>query len=263
MLFPKKTLLSEYILWADVVHIHEPFVPIVFWRLPKDKKYIFTHHASLNGFVVYLLKMIYKLFSFNSMSTYVSNEAKSNALALSQSSELIPNMIKINNDVTYSKSNGYLFIGRDEKRKNIKFFKMLSNNQKFQNSKFIAITDKKIDNSNIVAHVNPSNDEKNMIFKESNIYLALNTKSESFGITILEAVNNGNLAVTSNLDAFVNVLRDSHLIFKNKKFDSLYKVLLDLNGSNLNELWEKQFTEIKKYDLYKNMDKFIYIYSKL
>ena len=172
-------------------------------------------------------------------------------------------MIKINNDATYSKSNGYLFIGRDEKRKNIKFFKMLSNNKKFQNSKFIAITDKKIDNSNIVAHVNPSNNEKNMIFKESNIYLALNTKSESFGITILEAVNNGNLAVTSNLDAFVNVLRDSHLIFKNKKFDSLYKVLLDLNGSNLNELWEKQFTEIKKYDLYKNMDKFIYIYSKL
>ena len=263
MLFTNKTLLSEYILWADVIHIHEPFVPIVFWRLPKDKKYVFTHHASLNGVVVYLLKMIYKLFSFNSMSTYVSNEAKSNALALSQSSELIPNMIKINNDATYSKSNGYLFIGRDEKRKNIKFFKMLSINKKFQNSKFIAITDKKIDNSNIVAHINPSNDEKNMIFKESNIYLALNTKSESFGITILEAVNNGNLAVTSNLDAFINVLRDTHIIFKNKKFDSLYKVLLDLNGSNLNELWEKQFTEIKKYDLYKNMDKFIYIYSKL
>ena len=263
MLFPKKKLLSEYILWADVVHIHEPFVPIVFWRLPKDKKYVFTHHASLNGFVVYLLKMIYKLFSFNSMSTYVSYEAKSNALALSQSSELIPNMIKINNDATYSKSNGYLFIGRDEKRKNIKFFKMLSIKNKFQNSKFIAITDKEIDNRNIVTHVSPANDEKNMIFKETNIYLALNTKSESFGITILEAVNNGNLAVTSNLDAFVTVLRDSHIIFKNNNFESLYKVLLDLKGSNLNELWKKQFTEIKKYDLYINMDKFIYIYSKL
>ena len=263
MLFPNRKILKEHIMWADVIHVHEPFVPIIFWRIPKNKKYVFTHHASLNQVVVFLLKTIYKLFTFNSMSTYVSDEAKSNALALSQSSELIPNMIEINNDASFSKSNGFLFIGRDEKRKNIKFFKMLSIKDAFKNSKFIAITNKILDTNNIVSYVNPTNDEKNQIFKKTNIYLALNTKSESFGITILEAVNNGNLAVTSSLDAFINVLKESHVTFINNNFSSLQEVLLNLSNNNLSDLWEKQFNEIKKYDLLKNMEKFIYIYSKL
>ena len=263
MLFPNRKILKEHIMWADVIHVHEPFVPIIFWRIPKNKKYVFTHHASLNQVVVFLLKNIYKLFTFNSMSTYVSDDAKSNALALSQSSELIPNMIEINNDASFSKSNGFLFIGRDEKRKNIKFFKMLSIKDAFKNSKFIAITNKILDTNNIVSYVNPTNDEKNQIFKKTNIYLALNTKSESFGITILEAVNNGNLAVTSSLDAFINVLKDSHVTFINNNFSSLQEVLLNLSKNKLSDLWEKQFNEIKKYDLLKNMEKFIYIYSKL
>tara|TARA_B100000575_G_scaffold75466_1_gene58922 strand:+ start:2017 stop:3006 length:990 start_codon:yes stop_codon:yes gene_type:complete len=263
MLFPNRKILKEHIMWADVIHVHEPFVPIIFWRIPKNKKYVFTHHASLNQVVVFLLKTIYKLFTFNSMSTYVSDDAKSNALALSQSSELIPNMIEINNDASFSKSNGFLFIGRDEKRKNIKFFKMLSIKDAFKNSKFIAITNKILDTNNIVSYVNPTNDEKNQIFKKTNIYLALNTKSESFGITILEAVNNGNLAVTSSLDAFINVLKDSHVTFINNNFSSLQEVLLNLRENKLSDLWEKQFNEIKKYDLLKNMEKFIYIYSKL
>lgn len=263
MLFPNRKILKEHIMWADVIHVHEPFVPIIFWRIPKNKKYVFTHHASLNQVVVFLLKTIYKLFTFNSMSTYVSDDAKSNALALSQSSELIPNMIEINNDASFSKSNGFLFIGRDEKRKNIKFFKMLSINDAFKNSKFIAITNKILDTNNIVSYVNPTNDEKNQIFKKTNIYLALNTKSESFGITILEAVNNGNLAVTSSLDAFINVLKESHVTFINNNFSSLQEVLLNLSKNKLSDLWEKQFNEIKKYDLLKNMEKFIYIYSKL
>ena len=263
MLFPNRKILKEHIMWADVIHVHEPFVPIIFWRIPKNKKYVFTHHASLNQVVVFLLKTIYKLFTFNSMSTYVSDDAKSNALALSQSSELIPNMIEINNDASFSKSNGFLFIGRDEKRKNIKFFKMLSIKDAFKNSKFIAITNKILDTNYIVSYVNPTNDEKNQIFKKTNIYLALNTKSESFGITILEAVNNGNLAVTSSLDAFINVLKDSHVTFINNNFSSLQEVLLNLSKNKLSDLWEKQFNEIKKYDLLKNMEKFIYIYSKL
>ena len=263
MLFPNRKILKEHIMWADVIHVHEPFVPIIFWRIPKNKKYVFTHHASLNQVVVFLLKNIYKLFTFNSLSTYVSDDAKSNALALSRSSELIPNMIEINNDASFSKSNGYLFIGRDEKRKNIKFFKMLSTKDVFKNIRFIAITNKIIDKNNIISYVNPTNHEKNQIFKQTNIYLALNTKSESFGITILEAVNNGNLAVTSSLDAFINVLKDSHVTFINNNFSSLQEVLLNLSKNKLSDLWEKQFNEIKKYDLLKNMEKFIYIYSKL
>ena len=139
----------------------------------------------------------------------------------------------------------------------------MSDHKNFKNSKFIAITNKLIDSKNIEVYINPSENQKKDIFKLTNIYLALNTKSESFGITILEAVNNGNLAVTSNLNAFKNVLVESHIIFKNQDFDSLIEVLSNLPHSKLAELWKNQYEEIKKYDLDKNMKEFISIYINL
>ena len=263
MLFPNRELFKQYLSWADVVHVHEPFVPILFWRLPKNIKYVFTHHAALHPYVLFLLKILYKLFSFNSSSTHVSKDSMNNALTLNNKSKLIPNMIKINKDVSFSEEKGYLFIGRQEKRKNVEYFKLLSDHKNFKNSKFIAITNKLIDSKNIEVYINPSENQKKDIFKLTNIYLALNTKSESFGITILEAVNNGNLAITSNLNAFKNVLVESHIVFKNKEFDSLIEVLSNLTHSKLAELWKNQYEEIKKYDLDKNMKEFISIYTNL
>ena len=263
MLFPNNDLLEDSLNWADVIHIHEPFVPLIFWRLPKNKKYVFTHHASLNKFILFLLKSIYRLFSFNSISTHVSIEAKSNALALSKKSKLIPNMIKINKDAKFSKSDGYLFIGRQEKRKNFNFFNMLSKEDNFRENKFIAITNKRISTDNIEFFLKPTESEKYEIFQRTNIYLALNTKSESFGITLLEAVNNGNLAITSDLPAFKNVLINSHVVFENKSYSSLVSLLSSISGSNIEKLWNHQFSDLNNYDLDKNMEKFIYIYSKL
>ena len=112
LLFPNKKLLRDYIDWADVVHVHEPFVPILFWRLPKNKKYIFTHHASLGVIITKILSIVYKFFRYRSISTYVSKSAESNALSLNNEPVLIPNMIKINQNISFNKSQGYLFIGR-------------------------------------------------------------------------------------------------------------------------------------------------------
>tara|TARA_B100001287_G_scaffold187049_1_gene157860 strand:+ start:4868 stop:5857 length:990 start_codon:yes stop_codon:yes gene_type:complete len=263
MLFPGKKLLHEYLDWADVVHVHEPFVPLIFWRLPKNKKYVFTHHAALNSFVQVILNLIYKMFKYKAVSTHVSNEARKNALTLSNKTTLIPNMIKINRDASYNNSEGYLFIGRNEKRKNLKFFNMLSMHKSFKDKKFIAITNELFDTSTIDLHLNPSDEEKNTLLLRTNIYLALNTKSESFGITLLEAVNHGNLVVSSDLVAFKDVLEDSFIVFKNNNFNSLVSVLSDLTTKDLKILWEKQYEDIKKYDLSKNMSEFISIYSKL
>ena len=111
LLFPNKKLLRDYIDWSDVVHVHEPFVPILFWRLPKNKKYIFTHHASLGVIITNILSIVYKFFRYRSISTYVSKSAESNALSLNNEPLLIPNMIKINQNISFNKRQGYLFIG--------------------------------------------------------------------------------------------------------------------------------------------------------
>ena len=263
LLFPNRKLLLDYIDWADVVHVHEPFVPIFFWKLPKNKKYIFTHHASLGRIITNILSIVYKSFRYRSISTYVSKSAESNALSLNSEPVLIPNMIKINPNISFNKRQGYLFIGRQESRKNYSFFVKLSNHKQFTNKLFYAITNKDKSDKNITIYENPTDEFKIEIFGKTNIYLALNTKSESFGITLLEAVNNGNLVISSDLSSFINVLPNSHIVYKNNNFDSLCNVLTNLDSEDLNLLWNKQYKDIHKYDLEENMKKFILLYSNL
>ena len=263
LLFPNRKLLLDYIDWADVVHVHEPFVPIFFWKLPKNKKYIFTHHASLGRIITNILSIVYKSFRYRSISTYVSKSAESNALSLNSEPVLIPNMIKINPNISFNKRQGYLFIGRQESRKNFSFFVKLSNHKQFTNKLFYAITNKNKSDKNITIYENPTDEFKIEIFGKTNIYLALNTKSESFGITLLEAVNNGNLVISSDLISFINVLPNSHIVYKNNNFDSLCNVLTKLDSEDLNLLWNKQYKDIREYDLEENMKKFILLYSNL
>jgi phosphatidylinositol alpha-mannosyltransferase len=263
LLFPNRKLLLDYIDWADVVHVHEPFVPIFFWKLPKNKKYIFTHHASLGRIITNILCILYKSFRYRSISTYVSKSAESNALSLNSEPVLIPNMIKINPNISFNKRQGYLFIGRQESRKNYSFFVKLSNHKQFTNKLFYAITNKDKSDKNITIYENPTDEFKIEIFGKTNIYLALNTKSESFGITLLEAVNNGNLVISSDLSSFINVLPNSHIVYKNNNFDSLCNVLTKLDSEDLNLLWNKQYKDIREYDLKENMKKFILLYSNL
>ena len=263
LLFPNRKLLLDYIDWADVVHVHEPFVPIFFWKLPKNKKYIFTHHASLGRIITNILSIVYKSFRYRSISTYVSKSAESNALSLNSEPVLIPNMIKINPNISFNKRQGYLFIGRQESRKNYSFFVKLSNHKQFTNKHFYAITNKDKSDKNITVFKNPTDEFKNEIFAKTNIYLALNTKSESFGITLIEAVNNGNLVISSDLNSFINVLPNSHIVYKNNNFDSLCNVLTKLDSEDLNFLWNKQYKDIREYDLKENMKKFILLYSNL
>ena len=263
LLFPNRKLLLDYIDWADVVHVHEPFVPIFFWKLPKNKKYIFTHHASLGRIITNILSIVYKFFRYRSISTYVSKSAESNALSLNSEPVLIPNMIKINQNISFNKNQGYLFIGRQESRKNYSFFVKLSNHKQFTNKLFYAITNKDNSDKNITIYENPTDEFKIEIFGKTNIYLALNTKSESFGITLIEAVNNGNLVISSDLNSFINVLPNSHIVYKNNNFDSLCNVLTKLDSEDLNLLWNKQYKDIREYDLEENMKKFILLYSNL
>ena len=263
LLFPNRKLLLEYIDWADVVHVHEPFVPLLFWKLPKNKKYVFTHHASLGAIITNILNIIYKFFRYRSISTYVSKSAESNALSLDSEPVLIPNMIKINPNISFNKRQGYLFIGRQESRKNYSFFVKLSNHKQFTNKLFYAITNKDKSDKNITIYENPTDEFKIEIFGKTNIYLALNTKSESFGITLLEAVNNGNLVISSDLISFINVLPNSHIVYINNNFDSLCNVLTKLDSEDLNLLWNKQYKDIREYDLEENMKKFILLYSNI
>ena len=129
---------------------------------------------------------------------------------------------------------------------------------------FIAITNKSSEKDSIKYEFNISDDEKNLIIKNVGFYIAPQTHSESFGITILEAINAGNIAICSNLPAFMDLLGDSGIYFENNNLQSLLKVLNKLNNSDLDKIWNKQYEHIEKnYNSQKVLDDWIYVYNNL
>lgn len=259
-LFPDRKILLKAIEWSDVVHIHEPFIPLIFWKLPKNKKYIFTHHANLNKLYTFFMSIIYKIIKIKGVSVYVSESALSNAKTLNNQPILIPNMIEVNKNIEFNNKKKFLFVGRNEKRKNFNYFKLLSKEKSFQDYEFEAITNENIENFNGVIYLKPNDDEKNIIFKNSSIYFALNTKNESFGITLIEAINSGNIVICSDLAAFKDVLEESGIYYERNSYKSLLNLLTNTLKSDLNFLWEKQYESIQKYDVEKNMENYVLLY---
>ena len=260
-IFPSRKLLKEAYNWADVVHVHEPHIPVLFWNLPKDKKLIFTFHASYSKFVIFLLKFLYFFKKLNNISVAVSGSSAPNALTMKTSPIIIPNMIEIEDSINFNNLSTYLFIGRNEKRKNIRLFESLSNSLKTSYN-FVAITNVKGSNERIFYKLNLSNKEKIETIKNAGIYLALNTHGESFGITLLEAINNGCIVISSDIEAFKDVLGDSGVYFKNNSLDDLIETLNNLSSNNLENIFNKQKQHISKYDLRKNMQDYILLYLK-
>ena len=260
-IFPSRKLLKEAYNWADVVHVHEPHIPVLFWNLPKDKKLIFTFHASYSKFVIFLLKFLYFFKKLNIISVAVSGSSAPNALTMKTSPIIIPNMIEIEDSIKFNNLSTYLFIGRNEKRKNIRLFESLSNSLKTSYN-FVAITNVKGSNERIFYKLNLSNKEKIETIKNAGIYLALNTHGESFGITLLEAINNGCIVISSDIEAFKDVLEDSGVYFKNNSLDDLIETLNNLSSNNLENIFNKQKQHISKYDLRKNMQDYILLYLK-
>ena len=263
-LLPNKKILNEAISWADIIHIHEPFIPLFFWRLKTSKKIVVTHHAKISKFIYFGLKFLYlTLRNKNFHSTAVSDEAKANALTLSKKTRIIPNFIVINENISFIPNNNFLFIGRNESRKNLKLFINLSKSID-ETREFIAITNKSSKDGLIKYLINISDDEKNSIIKNVGFFIAPQTHSESFGITILEAINAGNIAICSNLTAFKDLLGDSGIYFKNGNLKSLLNVLNKLNNADLEKIWNKQYDHINKYyNSQKVLDDWIYVYNNL
>ena len=263
-LIPDNKILNEAMGWADIIHIHEPFIPLFFWRIKTSKKVVVTHHAKISKFIYYGLKFLYlTVNNKNFYSTAVSDEAKANALTLSKTTRIIPNFIDINKNISFVPNNNFLFIGRNESRKNLKLFIDLSKTME-DTREFIAITNKSSKDGLIKYLIDLSDDEKNSIIKNVGYFIAPQTHSESFGITILEAINAGNIAICSNLTAFIDLLGDSGIYFKNGNLQSLLNVLNKLNKSDLDKIWHKQYDHINKnYNSQKVLDDWIYVYNNL
>ncbi len=125
--FLRRKIVKKALLWADVIHIHEPFIPVFFWRIPINKKTILSHHADLSPMLQYVQKMLLYNEKQSSAVTAVSNVARK-SISSKIAVEIIPNAIPVlKNEYKNNDSTKFLFIGRDEKRKTSIFIKSMQN----------------------------------------------------------------------------------------------------------------------------------------
>ena len=239
-LFPKRKIIKESLKWADIIHIHEPFIPLFFWRIPVNTKTIITHHSSISMLISSIQKMLIKNERKAAKITAVSNEAAKNVVQ-GLNVRIVPNAIAPEEmNIYFNTSRDILFIGRNERRKNFKLYYQLSELLKNSNYSFRAITNKNIRAPNVELYLNPDDEIKNEVLKISSIYLAVNTHGESFGITILEAINAGCIAVCSDITPFKDLLGDSGVYFKNNNLEDLKQTVERLVKSDMRAIYNNQ-----------------------
>ena len=262
-LFPKRKIIKESLKWADIIHIHEPFIPLFFWRIPVNSKTIITHHSSISMLISSIQKMLIKNERKAAKITAVSNEAAKNVVQ-GLNVRIVPNAIAPEEmNIDFNTSRDILFIGRNERRKNFKLYYQLSELLKNSNYSFRAITNKNIRAPNVELYLNPDDEIKNEVLKISSIYLAVNTHGESFGITILEAINAGCTAVCSDITPFKDLLGDTGVYFKNNNLEDLKQTVERLVKSDMRAIYNNQKKHIDKYSLNKVMPSWISLYTQI
>ena len=259
-----RTELEKAIDWCDIIHIHEPFIPLIIWNIKTKKKIITTHHATLSKNISVVLTMVYKLLTrdLSIINTCVSKYSYHQANALRKKPKIIPNYIEINNIQKFNNNDSRLtFLGRSEKRKGLNIFLKSIDSYLLNILRPTVVSNKKIKQVFIDSYVDMNNNQKNDILKETSILVAPNTRAESFGMILLEGITNGCVVISSDLEAFSDVLNDSGIYFKNKNHNDLNRMIKETIDMDMQEIWEKQNSHIKLYDVDRVFKMFIELYK--
>ena len=209
---------------AEVVHVHEPFVPLVGWSsLAVRKPTVVTFHADPSPTV----KRAYRAFNGllrpmlrNCPATAVSRTAGRAIDPLRLQPEVIPNAIDVEAFRVPITRNPYrvTFVGRPDPRKGRHLLleawpEVRSQVPEAELSVIGGGDEPPVDGVRYLGRV--TEQEKRAALAASAVFCAPNTGGESFGITVAEAMAAGCAAVASNLDAFADVLAGSGLMFPN------------------------------------------------
>ncbi|MDH5371746.1 MAG: glycosyltransferase family 4 protein [Acidimicrobiia bacterium] len=201
---------------ADVIHLHEPLLPLVGWSLLRSAEVptVGTFHADPSSLVrsIYrrLRPVASRLLSKLSVVTAVSEVAASAVRPLVPQITIIPNAI----DTATSRSeirrlaHRVTFLGRDEPRKGLDL--LLSAWPAIKQSAPEAELDiMGTDRSDLIPGVRflgrVDEIEKREALAAASIFVAPNLGGESFGITLLEGMAAGCAVVASDLPAFTAV----------------------------------------------------------
>ncbi|HEU4894525.1 MAG TPA: glycosyltransferase family 4 protein [Acidimicrobiia bacterium] len=198
---------------VDVVHIHEPLVPIVGWAaLSLDVPTVATFHSDAPDWVAGAYRW----------APWVGRRLRRATItAVSETAarvipdpwgvpEIVPNAIDVDAyDVPVARSpNQVAFLGRDEPRKGLEVLLRAwpAVRSAAPDAELVVMGARRDDGPTGTRFTGPvSGEEKRRLLASSQVYVAPNLGGESFGIVVLEAMAAGCAVVASDIPGFVDI----------------------------------------------------------
>lgn len=204
---------------ADVVHIHEPFAPVVSWAALWSKAaQVLTFHADPPGWVgrtyAAARPVLERVVKRAAAVTAVSPVAAAPIRNLGVDPRIVPNAValpRITPELT-GRGPSVVFVGRDEPRKGLDVLLAAWPQVvgAIPRASLTVITQERGEAGTGVTYRTEVTDrQRDEILAASAIFVAPNRRGESFGVTVAEAMAQGCAVVASDIPAFRHVGGDA------------------------------------------------------
>ncbi|MEX0700103.1 MAG: glycosyltransferase family 4 protein [Acidimicrobiia bacterium] len=198
---------------ADVVHLHEPLMPIVGPALLSTSlPLVATAHAAPPSWVKPIYRMTPRRWWTGRVVTAVSAAA---AAPLGRPARVIPNGLEVGafRLPEEKRENRVVFLGRSDRRKGLEVLLHAWDRIRREsgNAELVVLGSDGPDDNGIVFRGRVSEEDKRLELARAAIYVAPNLGGESFGITLVEAMAAGCALVVSELEPFREVAGEAAL----------------------------------------------------
>jgi phosphatidylinositol alpha-mannosyltransferase len=256
---------------VDLVHIHEPLMPLAGWAALKARKpTVMTFHADAPAWVrgAYARTPFVARRMRSSVLTAVSDAAKRSIPRAWGDVRVIKNAIDV---AAYDLPIGRVklriaFLGRDDPRKGLDMALEafgLTRKEHPQAELMVMGADRSGDMPGVRFLGRVTEGEKRRMLASSAIYVAPNTGGESFGIVLAEAMAAGCAVVASDLDAFRAVTGDNAVLFPVGDVSAMARAIGRLleDEKERTRLGEAGKEAVKAYDWSKVLDMYLEAYA--
>ncbi|NND13528.1 MAG: glycosyltransferase family 4 protein [Acidimicrobiia bacterium] len=196
---------------ADVVHVHEPLMPLVGWATLGARPLVATVHASPSRLVRTMYhragRGVRKIFRNVDVLTAVSEAAAAPLRLSGLHPRVIPNGIDVASYTRDNRPGTVVFVGRDDPRKGLDVLLDAWPGvlERHPEAVLTVVGTARPTREGVRFLGVVSEDVKRRVLSESSILVAPNLGGESFGIVLAEAMASGCALVASRLDAFAKV----------------------------------------------------------
>jgi phosphatidylinositol alpha-mannosyltransferase len=257
---------------ADVVHIHEPLMPLVGWSALRHSSRVLTFHADPSR----LIRRVYAVCApalrkatDGAAVTAVSELAASALRPFAPAPLIVPNGLDTGRyDLGLNRVRGRVtFLGRNDPRKGLDVLRAAwpEIRRRVPDATLVVLGAEGEDRDGVVYLGRVDEPTKAHELARSEVFCAPNRGGESFGITLVEGLAAGNAVVASDLPAFRAVAGPSAVYAPVGDRGSLAAAVSDLlaDPSEIARLRQEGMARAQRYDWSQIVPRYRQIYEQV